>query len=211
MLEKHLFSSLSRDICFVTSWQWRQLLWKTHNGAAIVNTDTAHPLIIMCFHQKDCNFQRDNTNRQGEGGEKHIKRAHSNFNQWRRPWGWLTKWRKKQLHCWRGMSICSHHDTTRERLWRLYSRVVRWTCFVPTKCHLCKSRWTCPSQHCTYCGTEYTSKWSQHTQSLWERNVVTTGQAPRSITWGVFLYCKGIRFRIVMLEWNLITCVISLS
>ena len=61
------FSSISRDICFVTSWQWRQLLWKTHNGTGIVNADTAHPLTIMCFHQKDCNFQGDNTNRQREG------------------------------------------------------------------------------------------------------------------------------------------------
>ena len=57
MLEKHLFPSLSRDICFVTSWQWRQLLWKTHNGAGIVNADTAHPLTIMYFHQKDCNIE----------------------------------------------------------------------------------------------------------------------------------------------------------
>lgn len=30
---------------------------------------TAHPLTIMCFHQKDCNFQGDNMNRQGEGRE----------------------------------------------------------------------------------------------------------------------------------------------
>lgn len=136
MLEKHLLSPLSRDICFVTSWQWRQLLWKTHNG--IVNTDTAHPLIIMCFHQKDCHFQQDNTNRQAEEGEKHIKRTPSNFNQPRRPWGWLRKWQKETLHCRRGTSICSHHDTTRERLRRLYSRVVWWIWFVPIECHLCK-------------------------------------------------------------------------
>lgn len=195
LVEKHLLSSLSRDICFVTSWKWRQLLWKTHNGAGIVNTDTAHPLIIMCFHQKDCNFQRDNTNRQAEGGEKHIKRACSNFNQRRRPWGWLRKWRKKQPHCQSGMSICSHHDTTRERLQRLYSHVVWWTCFVPIESHLCKP---CPSQHCIYCCTEYTctSKWPQglgflQSQSFEECHVVTTGQAPKkhNLRRYTFSYC----------------------
>lgn len=61
--KRSLFSSLSRGICFVTHWQWRQLLWKTHNGAGIVSTDMAHPLKIMCFHQKNCNFRGDNTNR----------------------------------------------------------------------------------------------------------------------------------------------------
>lgn len=96
MLEEHFFPPNPWDICFVTSWQWRQLLWKKkHNGAGIVNTDTAHPLTITGFHQKDCNFQGDNTNRQGDGGKKHVKHAHSNFNQPGRPWGWLTKWQKK--------------------------------------------------------------------------------------------------------------------
>lgn len=48
---------------------------KNHNGAGIVNTDTARPLTIMGFHQKDCNFQGDYTNRQGEGRKEHVKHA----------------------------------------------------------------------------------------------------------------------------------------
>lgn len=53
--------SFSWDICFVTSWQWRQLLWKTHKGAGTVNT--SHP-DNYGYSPNDCNFWGDNGNRQ---------------------------------------------------------------------------------------------------------------------------------------------------
>lgn len=48
---------------------------KNHNGAGIVNTDTARPLTITGLHRKDCNFQGDHTNRGAEGRREHVKHA----------------------------------------------------------------------------------------------------------------------------------------
>lgn len=104
------FPSFSWDICFVTSWQWRQLLWKTHKGAGTVNT--AHP-DNYGFSPNDCNFQGDNANRQRRSGTKACATSSLKFRITNEvTWGWWTKWQKK--HCWAGMSAYCHHDTTRE-------------------------------------------------------------------------------------------------
>lgn len=199
MLEKHLLSPLSRDICFVTSWQWRQLLWKTHNGASIVNTDTAHPLIIMCFHQKDCHFQQDNTNRQAEEREKHIKRAHSNFNQRRRPWGWLRKWQKKNCFiveeaCQFAVTMTRPEKDCRGSIAVLYGEYALYQLSV-----------TCvrAGEH-VQAGTAFTAALNIHVlQSdlqvwpVYSHSHCTTvmwllqARLLRSITWGVFLYRTG--------------------
>lgn len=47
------------------------------------------------FSPERLQFSRRLYQQTGSGREKHVKRAHSNFNQQGRPWGWLTKWRKK--------------------------------------------------------------------------------------------------------------------
>lgn len=71
--------------------------------------------------KKDCNFQGDNTNRQGEGG-KACKARSLEFQSTKKTLRVINKMaEKKQLHCWRGTSVCSHHDMTRERRRRLYS------------------------------------------------------------------------------------------
>lgn len=152
-------SSLSRDTCFVSSWQWRQLLWEAHNGASIVGTHTAHPQTIMCFHQQDCNFQGDKTNRQREkGGGRDVNHAHSNFNQRGRPWGWLTKW-------WGGNALLLRRNVSlqlRRYDQRLWSRVVWRTCSVPTECHSCVGRCNESepiSQPHIFCYMRYASKW----------------------------------------------------
>lgn len=47
------------------------------------------------FSPERLQFSRRQYKQTGRGREKHVKHAHSNFNQRGRPWGWLTKWRKK--------------------------------------------------------------------------------------------------------------------
>ena len=69
MLEEHLFLRFQEIFVLSHPGNEDSCYGKTHNGAGIVNADTTHPLTIMCFHQKDCNFQGNNTNRQGEGGK----------------------------------------------------------------------------------------------------------------------------------------------
>lgn len=137
-------------------------------------------LLCFSFTRKIAIFKETIQTERVRVRKEDIKLAHSNFNQWGRPWGWLTKWWwKKQPHCSRSMSVCSHHDTTRERLGRLYGDAVWWTCSAPTESHSGKDRWMCPRQSHIYCCNENTSKWSQgltRLQSLLEDNLVTIGQ-----------------------------------
>lgn len=86
---------LSQDICFVTSWQWRQLLRKEkkYNGAAIVNTDTVRPLTITEASMKRFQFSRRPNKQACRAKERACKAsACKNFDQAKRPWEWLTKW-----------------------------------------------------------------------------------------------------------------------
>lgn len=73
------------------------------------------------------------------------------------PWGWLENGRKKQLHCWTGVSAYCHHDTTREAGRRSLC-VVRWTRSAPNVRNLCKGRWLCLCQQSAYFYLVYTSK-----------------------------------------------------
>lgn len=50
---------------------------------------------LCVFTRKIAIFKETIPTDRGRGREKHVKHAHSNFNQQGRPWGWLTKWRKK--------------------------------------------------------------------------------------------------------------------
>lgn len=64
---------------------------------------------------KRLQFSRRQCKRTKEERDESVycKRAQISINK-EGPWGWLTKWQTKQLHCWAGMSACCHHDTTRE-------------------------------------------------------------------------------------------------
>lgn len=104
MLEKHLFLPFSlshpgnEDSCYgkhtmeLALWMQTQLtLWQ-----------------LCVFTKKIAIFKKTiqiDRERGGRGRENHVKRAHSNFNQRGRPWGWWTKWRKKPCFiveeaCW---------------------------------------------------------------------------------------------------------------
>ena len=171
MLEKHLF--LPFQEIFVLSHPGNEdSCYGKHTMELALWTQTQLVLWQLCvFTRKIAIFKETiQTDREREG--KACKARSLKFQSTRKTLRVINKMaEKKQLHCWRGMSVCSHHDTTRERLRRLYSRVVFWTCSAPTECHSCVGRWMCPSQHCIYCCIEYTSKWPQglvrlHIQSL---------------------------------------------
>lgn len=122
---------------------------KTHNGAGIVDAHTARPLTIMCFHQKDCNFQGDNINRQARGRERRVKACSLKFQSTRKALRVINKMaEKKQLHCWGGALVCSRRDMTRGRVRSLCGRVVWWTCSAPTEYHSRAVRWPAPSRRC---------------------------------------------------------------
>lgn len=125
--------SFSWDICFVTSWQWRQLLWKTHKRAGTVNT--AHP-DNYGFSPNDCNFQGDNANRQRRSGKVSMydKLANISNHQWgdRRL---INKMAEKKYIVEQGCQL-TVATTQPERLGRLSVCFVRQIHFAPTEHNL---------------------------------------------------------------------------
>lgn len=126
------------------------------------------------FSPERLQFPRRQYKQTGRWREKHVKHAHSNFNQPGRPWGWLTKWQKKTSSLLkRHVSLQSPwHDQRKTGGGRgLFIYVVRWTCSAPTESHLCLGRWTCPSRQCIYCCAECTSKWPQDPANLHQQSL----------------------------------------
>lgn len=100
------------------------------------------------FSPKRLQFSRRQYKQTGREGGKHAKRAHSNFNQRRRPWGWLTKWRKKNSFIVEEARQFAVTMTWPERGGGGSITVMLSTCSEPTESLSCLFRWTCWSQLC---------------------------------------------------------------
>lgn len=119
--------SFSWDICFVTSWQWRQLLWKTHKGARMSEHNSSRQLRVFTkwlqFSRRQCKQTKEERDVSTTSSLKFPITNEVTL-------GWLSKEQKK--YCSAGMSAYCHHDTTREA----GEAFVRWTHFALTEHNL---------------------------------------------------------------------------
>lgn len=118
MLEKHLFLPF-QEIFVLSHPGNKDCCYGKHTMELALWTQTQLILWQLCvFTRKIAIFKETiQTDREREG--KACKARSLEFQSTRETLRVINKMaEKKQLHCWRGMSVCSHHDMTREKLRR---------------------------------------------------------------------------------------------